>query len=94
MANTPYTVELKDNVYGRKLLTEVVSDSAADAATAAAADPGVSGDNSGAGNYLASTIVSVASVLVVSGEDTYGNPIVSPTSLPPVPPLAVGSTVH
>ncbi len=94
MANTAYTVKLKDLTYGREALVEVVSDTAAHASTAAAANPGLSGDNSGSGNYTATTIVNDASVMVVTGTDNYGNAVVSPTSLPPVPPLAVGSTVH
>lgn len=87
MANGNYTVQLVDLVTRRIVLDNVVSDSAADAATLAAAAPPVSGENSGAGIYTAEQVISQAQILTVTGTDASGDPSVAATALPIVPDL-------
>lgn len=84
-----FSVRLEDPVYGRVLLDEVVSDTAANAESAAQASPGVSGPT---GSFVAKQVVSQAEVLAVTGTDADGDPVYSDpnVALPaPVLPPAV-----
>lgn len=85
-----YTVQLTNPTTGAIVLDQVSASSASNAVTAAVGNAPVSGidvtdSSSTASDFTAAgEIVDQQLVLTVSGTDVSGNPIVSPTAIPPI----------